>query len=115
MLKVYLYILQELFLIKIGNDVVKSMQVQLTSCILKSDTNTIESKHSGKYIAHFFYDVSQVSQLVGSGILNLDERLLNLNCFSYLNVLSKLETCFICNNYDAIGCFCCKIFREKNR
>ena len=40
-------------------------------CILKSDINTIESKHSGKYIAHFFYDVGQVASLVGSGILNL--------------------------------------------
>ncbi len=58
-------------LIKISNDVVKNIQTQLASCILKSDISTIESKHSGKYIAHFFYDVSQVSQLVGSGILNL--------------------------------------------
>ena len=58
-------------LIKISNNVVKTMQTQLASCILKSDINTIESKHSGKYLAHFFYDVGQVSQLVGSGVLNL--------------------------------------------
>ena len=58
-------------LIKISNNVVKTMQTQLASCILRSDINTIESKHSGKYLAHFFYDVGQVSALVGSGILNL--------------------------------------------
>jgi len=58
-------------LIRIGNEVVKNLQLQLSSCILKSDTNTIESKHTGKYIAHIFYDTSQVAQLVGSGILNL--------------------------------------------
>ena len=58
-------------LIKISNDVVKAMQTQLAACILKSDINTLESKHSGKYLAHFFYDVGQVSQLVGSGLLNL--------------------------------------------
>jgi len=58
-------------LIRVSNNVVKTMQIQLASCILKSDINTIESKHSGKYIAHFFYDVGQVSQLVGSGLLNL--------------------------------------------
>ena len=58
-------------LINISNKVIKAMQTQLASCILKSDINTIESKHSGKYIAHFFYDAGQVSQLVGSGILNL--------------------------------------------
>ena len=58
-------------LIRISNEVVKNLQLQLSSCILKSDTNTIESKHTGKYIAHIFYDTSQVAQLVGSGILNL--------------------------------------------
>jgi len=58
-------------LINISNNVVRTMQTELASCILKSDISTIESKHSGKYIAHFFYDVSQVSQLVGSGVLNL--------------------------------------------
>ena len=58
-------------LIRISNEVVKTLQMQLSSCILKSDINTIESKHSGKYIAHIFYDTSLVSQLVGSGILNL--------------------------------------------
>ena len=58
-------------LIRISNEVVKNMQTELASCILKSDINTIESKHSGTYLAHFFYDVGQVSQLVGSGILNL--------------------------------------------
>ena len=58
-------------LIRISNEIVKNLQLQLSSCILKSDTNTIESKHTGKYIAHIFYDTSQVAQLVGSGILNL--------------------------------------------
>ena len=58
-------------LIEISNNVLRTMQTQLASCVLKSDISTIESKHSGKYIAHFFYDVGQVSALVGSGVLNL--------------------------------------------
>ena len=44
-------------LINLSNDVVKTMQTQLASCILKSDISTIESKQSGKYLANFFYDV----------------------------------------------------------
>ena len=60
-----------LTLIRISNEVVKTLQTQLSSCILKSDINTIESRHSGKYIAHVFYDTSLVSQLVSAGILNL--------------------------------------------
>ena len=58
-------------LIRVANEVVKSLQVKLSSCILNSDVNTIESKHSGKYIAHVFYDTGLVSQLVSAGLLNL--------------------------------------------
>tara|TARA_B100001123_G_C15326336_1_gene1029653 strand:- start:1250 stop:2995 length:1746 start_codon:yes stop_codon:yes gene_type:complete len=58
-------------LVKISNEVVKNLQMQLSSCFLKSDVSTIESKHSGRYITHFFYDIGQVSQLVSSGILNI--------------------------------------------
>jgi len=65
-------------LINISNNVVKNMQTQLASCILKSDISTIESKHSGKYLSHFFYDVGQVSALVGSGLLNLMKDTLTL-------------------------------------
>ena len=58
-------------LIKIGNSIVKELQVQLSSSVLKSDIHTLESKHSGKYLSHFLYDVGQVMQLVSSGVLNL--------------------------------------------
>jgi subfamily B ATP-binding cassette protein MsbA len=58
-------------LIRVSNEVVKCLQSDLTSCVLKSDIDTIESKHSGKYIQHFFYDVGQISTLVSSGILNI--------------------------------------------
>ena len=65
-------------LVRVANEVVKSLQMHLSSCILKSDTNTIESKHSGKYLAHVFYDTGLVSQLVSAGILNLMKDTLTL-------------------------------------
>ena len=65
-------------LVRIANEVVKSLQMHLSSCILKSDINTIESKHSGKYLAHVFYDTGLVSQLVSAGILNLMKDTLTL-------------------------------------
>ena len=57
--------------IKIGQEVCRKMGVEMTSSILKSDTHTIESKHSGKYISHFLYDVGLIANMVGSGVLNL--------------------------------------------
>tara|TARA_Y100000590_G_C15723103_1_gene1014179 strand:- start:1260 stop:3005 length:1746 start_codon:yes stop_codon:yes gene_type:complete len=58
-------------LIKIGNGIVKEIQIQLSSSVLKSDIHTLESKHSGKYLSHFLYDVGQIYNLVSAGILNL--------------------------------------------
>jgi len=58
-------------LIRLSNEIVRVLQVQLSESVLKSDVHTIESKHSGKYMSHFLYDVSLVSQLVSSGVLNI--------------------------------------------
>ena len=66
-------------LIRVSNEVVKELQVKVTSCILKSDVTTIESKHSGKYISNVVYDSLLVSQLVSSGILNVMKDTLTLS------------------------------------
>jgi len=58
-------------LIRVGNEIVLTLQMQLSNSILKSDTHTIESKHTGQYISHIMYDVGQVSTLVSNGVLNL--------------------------------------------
>ena len=57
--------------IRVGNRICKTLQVEMADNILKSDTHTIESKHSGKYISHFLYDVGLVQNLVANGVLNL--------------------------------------------
>jgi len=58
-------------LINVSQEICRKIGVEMASGVLKSDTHTIESKHSGKYISHFLYDVGLISQLVGTGILNL--------------------------------------------
>ena len=52
-------------LIKVSQEVCRKLGVEMTSGVLKSDTHTIESKHSGKYISHFLYDVGLIANLVG--------------------------------------------------
>ncbi len=64
--------------IKIGQEICRKMGVEMTSSILKSDTHTIESKHSGKYISHFLYDVSLINTVVSVGVLNLMKDTLTL-------------------------------------
>ena len=57
--------------IRVGHEICKEIQVNMTSKILLSDAHTIESKHSGKYISHYLYDVSMIFNLVSTGLLNL--------------------------------------------
>jgi len=66
-------------LIKVSQEITRKMSVQMTSRILESDTHTIESKHSGKYISHFLYDVGLIANMVGTGILNLMKDSLTLS------------------------------------
>ena len=58
-------------LIKVSQEITRKLGVEMVSSILISDTHTIDSKHSGKYISHFLYDVGIVANMVGTGVLNL--------------------------------------------
>ena len=70
--------------------------------ILLSDTQSLESKHSGKYISSFLYDVGQIQSLISTGVLNIMKDTLHFNNTAVCNVLSKLEASTIFNDYDAI-------------
>tara|TARA_B100000965_G_scaffold328757_1_gene291933 strand:+ start:736 stop:2484 length:1749 start_codon:yes stop_codon:yes gene_type:complete len=58
-------------LINVSQQITRKLAVEMSSNILRSDVHTLESKHSGKYISHFLYDVGLVANLVGTGVLNL--------------------------------------------
>ncbi len=60
-----------LIVIVLGNRIKQALQNKMASNILLSDSQTIESKHTGKYISTFLYDVTMVQELVSTGILNI--------------------------------------------
>ncbi len=57
--------------IVLGNRIKQTLQNKMTDNILLSDSQTIESKHSGKYISTFLYDVGMIQELVSTGVLNI--------------------------------------------
>ena len=57
--------------IKVGYWVCAEMQKQMSDKIILSDTDTIENKHSAKFISNFLYDATMVQQLVSTGVLNI--------------------------------------------
>ena len=60
-----------LIVIVLGNRIKQAIQIKMTDNILLSDSQTIESKHTGKYISTFLYDVNMVQELVSTGMLNI--------------------------------------------
>ncbi|MDC0344090.1 ABC transporter ATP-binding protein/permease [Pelagibacteraceae bacterium] len=58
-------------IIHVGQNISGKLQKQIANNVLTSDIQTLEGKHSGKYISHVMYDAGQVQHLVSTGVLNL--------------------------------------------
>ena len=58
-------------IIVLGFRVIQKIQNQMSEHILLSDTQSIESKHSGRYVASFLYDVGMIQNLISTGFLNI--------------------------------------------
>ena len=58
-------------IIVLGFRVIEKIQGEMAEHILISDTQSLESKHSGKYISSFLYDVGQIQNLISVGFLNI--------------------------------------------
>ena len=63
--------LAKVIMIIVGEEVKKSIQIDMTKNLIKADTETIEKKHSGKLITNLIGDVNFMTTLVSVGILNL--------------------------------------------
>ena len=58
-------------IIRVGQEVSGEIQKQIANNILKSDIQTLDSRHSGKYISNIMFDAIRVQQLVSNGVLNI--------------------------------------------
>jgi subfamily B ATP-binding cassette protein MsbA len=60
-----------LILIRMSQSITAEIQGKVADKILRSDIETLDNRHSGKYIANIQYDAYQVQQLVSTGVLNI--------------------------------------------
>ena len=58
-------------LIRVGEEIAGELQKKIANNILVSDIQTLDGRHSGKYISNIMYDSQHVKSLVSSGVLNL--------------------------------------------
>ena len=58
-------------IIRVGQEVSGELQKQIAKNILESDIQTLDNRHSGKYISNILFDSNRVQSLVSTGVLNL--------------------------------------------
>ena len=58
-------------LIKVAQEVTKSLQLDCIKSIVRSDTEIFDKKHSGKFLSHITFDIGMITNLISIGVLNL--------------------------------------------
>ncbi len=58
-------------IIRVGQEVAGEIQKKIAGNILTSDIQTLDNRHSGKYISNILFDANQIQNLVSTGVLNL--------------------------------------------
>jgi len=58
-------------IIRVGEEVAGALQKKVANNILTSDIQTLDNRHSGKYISNVMFDTHHVQSLVSTGVLNL--------------------------------------------
>jgi subfamily B ATP-binding cassette protein MsbA len=61
----------KLAMITVGEEIKKKLQFDMLNTLIKTDTQIIDKKHSGKFISNLTYDVSHITNLLSTAILNL--------------------------------------------
>ncbi len=61
----------KVLMITVSEEVKKKIQTDMLSSLIKADTELIENKHSGKYVSNLNFDVSQITNMLSTALLNL--------------------------------------------
>ena len=57
-------------MITVSEEVKKIIQIDMLSSFIKSDTEFVENKHTGKYISNLNFDVNQITGMLSNSFLN---------------------------------------------
>jgi len=58
-------------LIRVGQEITKTLQFEVMKSLINADSQIVEKKHSGKFISHLTFDVGMITNLVSTVILNI--------------------------------------------
>ncbi|MDC1126810.1 ABC transporter ATP-binding protein [Candidatus Pelagibacter sp.] len=58
-------------MISVGEEIKKELQFDMVNSLIKTDTQIIDKKHSGKFISNLTYDVTHITNLLSNALLAL--------------------------------------------
>ena len=58
-------------MISVGENIKKNLQFDMVKSLMITDTQTIDKKHSGKFISNLTYDVNHITAFLSTALLNL--------------------------------------------
>mgnify|MGYP000201782149 CR=1 FL=1 len=58
-------------MISVGEEIKKKLQFDMVKSLIKTDTQTIDKKHSGKFISNLTYDTSLIVSLMSTALLSI--------------------------------------------
>tara|TARA_B110000908_G_C10229741_1_gene439929 strand:+ start:306 stop:2045 length:1740 start_codon:yes stop_codon:yes gene_type:complete len=61
----------KVIMIGVAEEIKKILQSQMIKTLIRADTQLIDQKHSGKFISNLTYDVTHITNLLSSAVLNL--------------------------------------------
>ena len=60
-----------MIMIRVSEEVKKMIQVNMLNSFISADTETIENKHTGKYISNLNFDVDQITRMLAEAFLSI--------------------------------------------
>ena len=63
--------LAKIMMINVAEEIKKKLQIDMLGTLINADTQSIDEKHSGKFISNLTYDVLHITNFLSNGILNL--------------------------------------------
>jgi subfamily B ATP-binding cassette protein MsbA len=63
--------LAKTIMIRVAEEIKKILQSQMAKSLINADTQLIDQKHSGKFISNLTYDVTHITNMLSTAVLNL--------------------------------------------
>jgi len=100
-------------MISVGEEVKKKLQFDMINSLVKTDTQIIEKKHSGKFISNLTYDVTHITNLLSSAILSLFKDTLTLIGLLTVMFLQNWKLAIISIIMIPLASFCAKTLGKR--